>query len=180
MIKQPFKKLTIYVDKREKEGHKLLFPANLEYELEGTLRVMALDIKHERLPEGDYCGDDQIVGFERKAKIGELYTNLRTRDRSRARGAFRRFGEAFATPIVIAHVPYTDFRPQKWICGQHGLDKAIPGHLLWDELTQTLLEFNLSLWLVGSCRMPSQRRRLGELVARTILISKLTREGYLQ
>ncbi len=100
MNRRMFKQITVQVDNRERVGHEWLFPAHIPFKFRGDFRHIAVKPVRTRLFEGDYCGADyqmdvRSVGFERKASIRELYTNLLGSDQVRARDAFARFSMAF-------------------------------------------------------------------------------------
>lgn len=173
----------IHRDSREKKGHALLFPPNLEYWLEGRPYVVKVKVDDTTLPAGDYMSPGSPLGFERKASVRELHTNLFTPDRTRALKAFRKFADAFPRPVLLLHIGFGDFLKTHTYTirvndGRRTVKIVVSGPRVFNEMARVGDELGFSWWMVGPCKTVQARRALGNLVARRFLVDSLVQGLY--
>ncbi len=176
MKRVALRQLVIHRDTREKTGHCLLFPPNLEYWLAGKPHLVKVKVEDKRLVAGDYMSPGSSIGFERKASVRELHTNLFTPDRTRAMKAFRKFAESVQRPILLIHVGTRDFlriHTFRQKMGSRTIRVNIPGPRVYLEMCRVARQLEMVEWLVGPCKTPHARRALGNLVARRFLVDFL-------
>lgn len=181
MKRVALRSLTIFRDSREKKGHALLFPPNLEYWLGGRPYVVKVKVEDKILPAGDYASPGSSVGFERKASVRELHTNLFTVDRSRAMRAFRKFADAFQFPVLLVHAGFQDFlkvHTFRQRMGNRVIRVNVSGSRVYMEVCRVAQQLEMDEWLVGPCKTVQARRALGNLVARRFLVDSLRRGLY--
>lgn len=181
MQRVALRQLVIHRDNREKKGHALLFPPNLEYWLGGRPYVVKVKVDDTTLPAGDYGSPGSTLGFEKKASVRELHTNLFTVDRTRAMKAFRKFADAFERPVLLLHIGVGDFLKthtfRQWVGGRT-IQVKISGPRVFNEMARVGDELGFSWWMVGPCKTVQARRALGNLVARRFLVDSLVRGFY--
>ena len=181
MKRVALRQLVIHRDTREKMGHALLFPDHLGYYLEGRPHIIKVKVEEKTLPAGDYVSPGSSVGFERKASVRELHTNLFTPDRTRAMAAFRKFATAFQSPVLLIHTGFQDFLKTHTFrqrMGRRTIRVNISGPRVYMEVCRVVRQLEMDEWLVGPCRTPQTRRALGNLVARRFLVDSLVRGLY--
>lgn len=157
------REVVVIIDKREQTP--LLFPSWIHVQLDrtGEKQQVAINHKVQVMPAGDYCleGYDNLVIFETKRSLRELYNNVCTKDWGRESRALKRLSEACKYPYLVFELsPAALF--QKTI--------HVPNpEMVFDRWMQVVARFNLRLMIVGGARQPRQRRDLGEQLVRLAL-----------
>lgn len=168
--------LKVYRDTREKKSHRLLFPDNLPYYLDGRPYTIRVEVEDRELEAGDYTAEDSEIGVEKKQGVRELHTNLFTVDRTRALKAFQKMSHYISPVLLLASSPAALLRNHTFGAGRHAI--RVSGPRVFAELSRVCHIFAMDLWIVGACLTPNQRHVAGELVARRFLVDRLIREDY--
>lgn len=171
------KKVTVLVDTREKKP--LLFPSHLKIlplvealKRRSTPQIVTVNVCPHRMVIGDYAVKqyEHLVTVERKGSIGELMHNASGGDRARFLKAIERL-KVIKHPILFLDcLPTSVFNPPPSLADRDpmmavdvilGLAAHLNLHLIWGGRTTT---------------SPRVRRRLGEIILRSMLhaIDKLT------
>lgn len=166
--------VTVIVDSREKKP--ILFPATISWHSNrtSTEHLIAVETRTDALFAGDYCLElnglpyDRICTIERKGSPSEIYNNLFTNDWQRAAKAFARLHQIrHPDPLEGAH--YLLIEPSqanlRTFEKEHGLREGI----LTDRILQVAARFGLNIWWAPHHVLPAARRKLGELMIRTML-----------
>lgn len=164
--------ITILIDTREKTP--LLFPSWIDFQIDRTGETHHIKVETENvcMPAGDYTilGHDDVCIFETKRSLSELHKNVCTKDWTREQMALRRLSEAcFYKYLLWEMTPSELARQTTYI--------PSPSTVI-DRWMQAIQRFDLRLMLSGtSVNGPGPRRKLGDLVIRTMLVHLLCPEG---
>lgn len=155
--------VTVVIDKREQTP--LLFPDWIRVQVDRSGEEQMVDIKQtvKVMPAGDYCleGYDDLVIFETKRTLRELYNNVCTKDWGREARALKRLSEGCKYPHLVFELSPAELF-------QKNIHVPRP-HLVFDRWMQVVARFHLHLMIVGGARQPRQRRALGEQLVRLAL-----------
>jgi hypothetical protein len=179
MIKPP-KRLTVLVDSREKDP--IFFPRIIPFypERHSSRILIHLLTEEVALDAGDYClkGYESLCGIERKKNLGEIATNLLSRDRRRAIAALDRFAKQYVYRYLLVEATvaqfYTDISHQ-W--GNAKGDDQAPlevrdppcPELIQDTLFRELTIRHIRPLIVGRGASVHTRTRMGEILVRLML-----------
>lgn len=164
--------VTILIDTRERIP--LLFPAWIDFQADrsGETHHIKVNTDNVCMPAGDYTlrGHDDVCIFETKRSMSELHRNVCTIDWDRERKALQRLGDACTYKYLLWELTPSEL----------GLKtKYVPDPaVVIDRWMQAIQRFGLRLMLSGtSNKGPGPRRKLGDLVVRTMLTHLLCPEG---
>lgn len=165
--------VTVLVDTREQRP--FLFPETLalwqprEAGRAPKADIVKVAVKKVRLDAGDYCleGAESVAIFERKSGIVELIGNTLSDDRPRFLRALHKLAKACDYPYL-----FVEELPPKWWTpgGDVPMSYGLEAMQAVDELLYHLTRLDIRLWWGSSFnKNPSRRRRVGELVLRTLI-----------
>lgn len=154
--------ITVLIDTRERRP--LFFPDRFEWfpVRGGRGTIVRVKSVRKRLSEGDYAlkGFEDACLVERKGSMRELQTNLLGDDYTRSEAAFGRLASACRTPYLLL-----DFGVSEALKNSKYVEYAPT----LDALMKLIVRYNLNVLWAGNCKTHQSRRRLGELVLRTLL-----------
>lgn len=160
------RRIIVRVDTREKTP--FLFPGAVKVNGQGRI----IEVERTCMKTGDYCLAQHPTWcvIERKASAREIARNfLNPHDKARQLRALDRLA-AMAYPILVIE------RTAGALLTRPDLTYPDPGMAI-DELLAALIERRIQLWLVGSCTRPSQRRYVGELLVRAMVMYAEAKRG---
>jgi hypothetical protein len=165
----------VVVDSREKVP--ILFPETISWHPDRTRTecLIAVKTRKDALFAGDYCLEfpdgtrhDRTCTIERKGSPSEIYSNLFTNDWRRAAKAFERLSRIKSlSPYNGAH--YLLIEPSQANLRTFEKEHDLQEGVLTDRILQVAARFGLNIWWAPHHTLPSARRRLGELMIRTML-----------
>ncbi|KKL77539.1 hypothetical protein LCGC14_2033880 [marine sediment metagenome] len=163
--------ITVLIDSREKEGHRLLFPSWIDIHCDRIIGVDQVHIKTKvsRMVAGDYAieGYEDVCLIETKRSLRELCSNLSPGNWPRVCKALKRLSKCQYPYLVLEMTPSELF--QKSIHVENPI-------LVFDRWVQIVVRFNLCLMIVGGSKMPGPRRKLGEQLTK-LMIAHILNEG---
>lgn len=156
----PSRPLEILVDTREKEP--LLFPETLRFWSKGKPALLAIRTSKVALPTGDYALKhyEHICLVERKGSVGELCSNLCTKDRTRQFAAFQRLADECRVPYLLLESSLSEI--------QKSSRYAKNPDLALQHLFRAIRRFGFHVIFGGRLRSVLSRRAAGEFVARLL------------
>jgi len=154
--------ITLLIDSREQRP--LLFPEILDwYQTRGgPVHTFTVRTKVVALPAGDYAldgYDDAII--ERKGSLRELRNNFLSDDYRRAQAAFTKLTEATENPYLLLDIDLAELLTPS-------IEVEKP-EIILDAFLDFAQASGVKLLIVGGCKRPVARCRLGGFVIRLLL-----------
>jgi hypothetical protein len=160
-VKKPLPKiLTVLIDTREQNP--LVFPSTLTWYNGNTRHLFTVRTASSKLPTGDYA----LAGFEdsslceRKGSMGELRTNLLTKDRARWEGCIYRLTKECVFPWILLDIPQSERRRVTEYVPEP--DKVL------DALLLNVTTWGVPVYWVEPGKTPLTARHTGEFVVRKL------------
>lgn len=166
--------ITILIDSREKEGHRLLFPSWIDlYTADRSDLSESIHIKTKvsRMVAGDYAieGYEDVCLIETKRSLRELCSNIGPGNWPRVCKALKRLSKCQYPYLVLEMTPSELF--------QVSIHVDHP-RLVFDRWMRIVTKLNLRLMIVGGSKMPGPRRKLGEQLVRLMIAHVLNEGGF--